>query len=272
MNSLYKRFVTMCMISVSCVLAWVYCLLEFKDKPAVIMSVSILLVASIYTLFWASYKIRLEKDKNIDNYIKTTLEGLTNGTSKNDNTELERITKALYVQLQKSNSTLSQLYKSSLDMENDRILALTRLRDELSKIISSIDELAAAEDTNTPDYDNLSKVSTEQDDSSFDTAFDAYPEQDDSSFDTAFDTYPEQAGDSLDTFSENYDSIPESYTEAAPDEDLARLTNDFFNQFGAAKNDTADIIQFPGKGKNEPAGHDDITNSIVDNASQDQQI
>lgn len=241
MSNLYKRFVTMCMISVSCILAWVYCLLEFKEKPAVIVAVSIILIASVYTLFLAIYNIRLEKDKRLDEYIKSTLGNLAGGLTGNDNEELERITKALYVQLKKSNTALGQLSQENKDMGDNRLSAIAQLKEELAKITVAVEELANSRNS-------LNDEAGNNDNTSDDNAHD-------------------EAGNN-DNTSDNNDSPENDYEQP----DIARLTNDFFEQFGNSKNEVADIIMFPGKENHESASQNDITNSVVDNASQDQQI
>ena len=109
MNSLYKRFVTMCMISISALLAWIYCLFEFRDKPIYIAIISLVLVVSVYALFMAAYNIKVSKDSQMEQYISNTLSSMLSSISKNDNEELERLSKALYVQLRKSNTILSQM-------------------------------------------------------------------------------------------------------------------------------------------------------------------
>lgn len=256
MSNLYKRFVTMCMISVSCILAWVYCLLEFKEKPAVIVAVSIILIASVYTLFLAIYNIRLEKDKRLDEYIKSTLDNLAGGLTGNDNEELERITKALYVQLKKSNTALGQLSQENKDMGDNRLSAIVQLKEELAKITVAVEELANSRNSLIDEAGNT-------DNASDDNTYDEAGNTDNASDDNAYD----EAGNN-DNASDNNDSPENDYEQP----DIARLTNDFFEQFGNSKNEVADIIMFPGKENHESASQNDITNSVVDNASQDQQI
>lgn len=109
MNSLYKRFVTMCMISISAFLAWIYCIFEYRDKVLYVAIISLILIASVYALFSAAYKIKVAKDAQLDQYITTTITNLLSNSGNAENDELTRLSKALYVQLRKSNTLLTQM-------------------------------------------------------------------------------------------------------------------------------------------------------------------
>lgn len=113
MNSLYKRIVTIGMISFTAVLAWIYCVLEYRTEPVYIVGVSLVLVVSLYALLNAFIGLRIEKENKLRNYIDnavaTTTAKLEQGQ---DNTELERLNKAIYVQLRKSNTLLAQMLET----------------------------------------------------------------------------------------------------------------------------------------------------------------
>ncbi len=145
MNSLYKRFVTMCMISVSSLLAWIYCLFEFRDKPVYIAAISLVVVASLYALFVAAYRIKVSKDAKMEQYISdtinTSVNNMLSGLNQNDNEELERLSKALYVQLRKSNTLLSKMAEenSQANLNTQNLIAETI--DKATKITIKYNQL-----------------------------------------------------------------------------------------------------------------------------------
>ncbi len=124
MNSLYKRFVTMCMISISAFLAWIYCVFEYRDKVLYIAIISLVLIVSFYALFSSAYKIKVAKDTQLEQYITTTVTNLLSNSGSTENEDLTRLSKALYVQLRKSNTLLAQMaedYKTTVEGTRDVI-------------------------------------------------------------------------------------------------------------------------------------------------------
>lgn len=108
MNILYKRIVTLCMVSISTLLAWIYCIFSIKNNPILIVVMSLAFVASVYALLNAYLDVKARKDEQmkslIDDAVNNTINKLNND---NKNLELERLLKASYVQVRKINSTLS---------------------------------------------------------------------------------------------------------------------------------------------------------------------
>lgn len=135
MNSLYKRFVTMCMISISAFLAWIYCIFEYRDKVLYIAVVSLVLIVSVYALFAAAYKIKVAKDAQLEQYITTTITNLLSHSGITENDELTRLSKALYVQLRKSNTLLTQ-------MTEEHKAAIADTRDVISDSIDNAVKLS----------------------------------------------------------------------------------------------------------------------------------
>lgn len=108
MNALYKRIVTVGMISLTSILAWVYCIMEYRDKPAYIMTVSAVLVVSVYALLNTAMSLHNTKEEKLKEYIDRTVESsfaaLASGNAAN-----EKLTKASYVQLRKTATCLTRM-------------------------------------------------------------------------------------------------------------------------------------------------------------------
>lgn len=136
MNSLYKRFVTMTMISFSAILGWVYCVLEFRDKAVYIAAISLVLVISIYALLFAAYGIKAAKDKQMEDFITQIVTNLLAELNKKDNEDLERIAKASYVQLRKSNTLLAQLSETEQNSQTQNLEALNQLSESTRSLVS----------------------------------------------------------------------------------------------------------------------------------------
>ncbi len=115
MNNLYKRIVTMGMISFSALLAWLYCIIAYRDKITYVICLSLVLVISLYALFNAIIKIRLIKDEAMYKYISDTITSTVASMVPDTDSakETERIAKATYVQLRKANSGISELTEAN---------------------------------------------------------------------------------------------------------------------------------------------------------------
>lgn len=115
MGSLYKRIVTLGMISFTAFLAWIYCIINYKEQPIYIGIISLVLVVSIYALLNGIIGLHSAKEKQIQNYISETVANAVAGLNgqEADSTDMERLAKASYVQLRKANSAISQFAEAS---------------------------------------------------------------------------------------------------------------------------------------------------------------
>lgn len=137
MNNLYKRIVTIGMICFTAVLAWIYCVLEYRTEPVYIIGVSLILVISLYALLNAYIGLRMERENKLRNYIDsavaTTAAKLEHGQ---DNTDLECLSKAIYVQLRKSNTILMQMMETDNTQSAQNMETYSRLNEEMNKLIA----------------------------------------------------------------------------------------------------------------------------------------
>ena len=141
MNSLYKRFVTVGMVSFTSILAWLYCVLEFRHQPMYIAAVSLILVGSVYALLYTAYGLKHAKDTKMEEYINECVNRLVTELNQKDNLELERIGKAAYVQLRKSNALLSKLSEDTERLENENKETISQLSaDTQEKISDSVNK------------------------------------------------------------------------------------------------------------------------------------
>lgn len=137
MNNLYKRIVTIGMICFTAVLAWIYCVLEYRTEPVYIIGVSLILIISLYALLNAYIGLRTERENKLRNYIDsavaTTAAKLEHSQ---DNTDLERLSKAIYVQLRKSNTILMQMMETDNTQSAQNMETYSRLNEEMNKLIA----------------------------------------------------------------------------------------------------------------------------------------
>ena len=74
MNALYKRLVTMGMISIASFLGFIYCISEMKDKPLYIVGVSLVFVVSAYIFCLSYIHIKQQKDAAMQHYLYAPLQ------------------------------------------------------------------------------------------------------------------------------------------------------------------------------------------------------
>jgi len=150
MNNLYRRIVTMGMISFSAILAWVYCILAFREKTVYVVSLSLVLVISLYALLNSIVSLHLSKQDDLRKYIYDTVNATLVALVSNPDEkqaeidraiEAERLAKATYVQLRKVNSNLTSLaeansYNSIKSIDNYTALTLS-LKEAVTDAISN---------------------------------------------------------------------------------------------------------------------------------------
>lgn len=192
MNSLYKRITTIGMVSVAAVLAWIYCVLEYRDEPVYIVGISLVLIISIYALLNAIISLRIDKDNKLKNHIDSTIASAIAGMEQSKSLEdMERLSKAMYIQLRKVNTTLSASTENSSSKLNEEmnqtvveainkavkiivkynqnnhegmVLALSDLSTELSKISEELNQVKLQDNT-----DNIAAI--DDTDNSFNADF-----------------------------------------------------------------------------------------------------
>ena len=150
MNSLYKRLVTIGMISFTALLGWVYCIIEFRDKPVYVICVSVALIVSVYVLLRSVISLRQRKDKKLKSDINEAVAKLVadfyeaqSQTEQPDNSlEVERICKALYVQLRKVNTTLSNDLITKEILNNATKVNIKYNHADSSKLLAAITDLS----------------------------------------------------------------------------------------------------------------------------------
>ena len=139
MNALYKRLVALGMISVAAFLGFLYCIVEFKEKPIYIAVVSLMLVASAYLFFMALIQVRAAKEAELRDYIRETVLSSVEklGTDTDDDT-MERLAKATYVQIRKLNTGFAELIASDHQNTESRNLATREINESIEKAVKII--------------------------------------------------------------------------------------------------------------------------------------
>ncbi len=121
MKALYKRIVTLGMISATAMLAWIYCMMEYRDAPIYIITVSIALVISVYALLLAAMNLHSAKEENLRRYIDDKV----NSVLKGDDSMATKLGKASYIHLKKINTTINRIedaYAINCD-RNEKLLS-----------------------------------------------------------------------------------------------------------------------------------------------------
>lgn len=258
MERLYKRIVTIGMISVTALLAFLYCVLEYRNEIVYVIATSIVLVLSLYALLCSYIHLKISKEDMLRAYIRETIsEHMQKLQKTEEQDELLRMLKAIYVQLRKHvTSDADQVLAASINKaikiivkyhqtDNDAILAsIANLQTELSEIktkVSSIREIPYAAPSG-----NTQAVEMHETD----------------------DTPNMNYSDNLNTFRE--DAVSDAT------ESFDNMIDNFFDTFGAGDapqtteethtDEGADVIPFPVADEDTPA---DTTESSVATESPD---
>ncbi|MCM1286936.1 MAG: hypothetical protein NC240_01410 [Clostridium sp.] len=109
MKALYKRIVTLGMISATLILGWVYCMAEYRNSPAYIIVVSLALVISVYALLLALMDLHSAKEEDVRNYIDNAVESLL---SKEDDITV-KLSKASYIQVRNISEVITRMEDSN---------------------------------------------------------------------------------------------------------------------------------------------------------------
>lgn len=109
MKALYKRIVTLGMISATLILGWVYCMAEYRESPAYIIVVSLALVISVYALLLALMDLHSAKEEDMRKYIDNAVASLL---SKEDDITV-KLSKASYVQVRNISEVITRMEDST---------------------------------------------------------------------------------------------------------------------------------------------------------------
>ncbi|MBE5953145.1 MAG: hypothetical protein E7257_03175 [Lachnospiraceae bacterium] len=279
MTNLYRRIVTMGMISFSAILAWVYCVLAYREKTVYVVGLSLVLVISLYALANAVLSLHLTKQEDNKRYIadmiNQALVCLTPNQAEKQAEldraiEAERLAKATYVQLRKINQNLTQLteasnYNSVKSIDNYTALTLS-LKETLAEsiantakiiikynktdnqnIIASLNELTAKmQDINTA----LDEISARIDSINIVAQPHVKTVLEDSVLD---DTLPE----GIDVFSMTTESPKDTTPDITEDEEDAAV-NSFFEEFENKNPEEVATDETPAEDSNKMLSQDDI--------------
>ena len=109
MKALYKRIVTLGMISATLILGWVYCMVEYRESPAYIVIVSLALVISVYALLLALMDLHSAKEEDMRKYIDNAVSSLL---SKEDDITV-KLSKASFVQVRNISEVITRMEDSN---------------------------------------------------------------------------------------------------------------------------------------------------------------
>ena len=267
------------MISFSAILAWVYCVLAYREKTVYVVGLSLVLVISLYALANAVLSLHLTKQEDNKRYIadmiNQALVCLTPNQAEKQAEldraiEAERLAKATYVQLRKINQNLTQLteasnYNSVKSIDNYTALTLS-LKETLAEsiantakiiikynktdnqnIIASLNELTAKmQDINTA----LDEISARIDSINIVAQPHVKTVLEDSVLD---DTLPE----GIDVFSMTTESPKDTTPDITEDEEDAAV-NSFFEEFENKNPEEVATDETPAEDSNKMLSQDDI--------------
>ncbi len=126
MKALYKRIVTLGMISATLILGWVYCMAEYRKSPAYIIVVSLALVISVYALLLALMDLHSAKEEDMRKYIDNAVASLL---SKEDDITV-KLSKASYIQVRNISEVITR-------MEDSNVVSSERLERIIKRTTSS---------------------------------------------------------------------------------------------------------------------------------------
>lgn len=109
MKALYKRIVTLGMISATLILGWVYCMAEYQESPAYIIVVSLALIISVYALLLALMDLHSAKEEDMRKYIDNAVSSLL---SKEDDITV-KLSKASFVQVRNISEVITRMEDSN---------------------------------------------------------------------------------------------------------------------------------------------------------------
>ncbi len=267
------------MISFSAILAWVYCILAYREKTVYVVGLSLVLVISLYALANAVLSLHLAKQAENKRYIADMINQALAYLAPNQaekqaeldrSLEAERLAKATYVQLRKVNQNLTQLteasnYNSVKSIDNYTALTLS-LKETLAEsiantakiiikynktdnqnIIDSLNELTARmQDINTA----LDEISARIDSINIVAQPHVKTVLEDSVLD---DTLPE----GIDVFSMTTETPKDSTPDITEAEEDAAV-NSFFEEFESKDTDEAATTEAPTEDSNKLLSQDDI--------------
>ncbi|MGN0436171.1 MAG: hypothetical protein ACI4D8_06060 [Wujia sp.] len=137
MSKLYNRIMTMGMISMTALLAWVYCLINYRFNLIYIGILSVVLVGSVYALLIAYARLKATKEEILMRFVNDTVnQSLDRLNTSDDNTDIERISKASYVQLRKNNTILSKMYEAQSSHFDSIDQQQLEMHEDLKKLIA----------------------------------------------------------------------------------------------------------------------------------------
>lgn len=279
MSNLYRRIVTMGMISFSAILAWVYCVLAYREKTVYVVSLSLVLVISLYALANAVLSLHLAKQEDNKRYIADMINQALACLAPNQAEkqaeldraiEAERLAKATYVQLRKVNQNLTQLteasnYNSVKSIDNYTALTLS-LKETLTESIANTAKIIIKynKTDNQNIIDSLNELTARMQD--INTALDEISARIDSINIVAQPHVKTVLEDSVldDTLPEGIDVFSmttETPKDTAPDiteaeEDAA--VNSFFEEFETKTTEEASVEEAPAADDNKMLSQDDI--------------
>lgn len=284
MKALYKRIVTLGMISATLILGWVYCMAEYRESPAYIIIVSLALVISVYALLLSLMDLHSAKEEDMRKYIDNAVSSIL---SKEDDITV-KLSKASFVQVRNISEVITRMEDSNAVSSErlERIIKRTtssskqNTTESINKALkfllkyndSNTNKLVASVNTLTSDLETLTSLvdrCSEDERAAFAEAISALSDDvmqvqnriasmSSKISGLSVDTASNVSKDSLEIFEENIDTdnLPEDedLMEAAdePEEDLEFATDDEITDADEVSIEEAieaaakaDVIPFP---------------------------
>lgn len=261
MERLYKRLVTVGMITITSILAWIYCIMEYRKEAIYVIVASLVVVSSLYVLLLTYISLKCDKEAKLRSYISETIAKNLLNMQKNGNEEdVLRLLKAMYIQLRKRNEAdTNEKVTASINKamkiivkynqsNNDAMLAsIQNLQTELATIKSKLNTMhittantqasVTEDELTTSEAQAFDTTDTNLDMFQTNTGEDSLPDLDVSIVD------PEVSGADV------TNDIPASEDEQLEATNEA-LAESFFEAFGTAlpeqnEDAVADVIPFP---------------------------
>ena len=156
MGNRYKRIVTLAMVGITVLLAWIYCMFKYRTQPIYIAGASVLLVGSLYIFLMALVDLKITKEDATKEYVSECMKDLVASMKETrDYEELERLGKASYVQQRNTNTQLAkqteELSALMADIMKTQLMCQEGITQHLEQVVNKATKIVVKYNQNNSD-------------------------------------------------------------------------------------------------------------------------
>ncbi|MGN0368155.1 MAG: hypothetical protein ACI4EK_05170 [Wujia sp.] len=156
MGNRYKRIVTLAMVGITVLLAWIYCMFMYRTQPIYIAGASVLVVGSLYIFLMALVDLKITKEDATKDYVSECMKDLVASMKESkDYEELERLGKASYVQQRNTNTQLAkqteELSALMADIMKTQLMCQEGITQHLEQVMNKATKIVVKYNQNNSD-------------------------------------------------------------------------------------------------------------------------